>query len=118
VVSQGEDAEDAPNARRAIVLMDRLAHDVDGRASRRGARQRRQDAPRRPRGPIGLLDANPAARRADVLAQQLAGLRIDVCKMLGGQRDKLLYHPRTACPRCDWTGWICENFARSRDSDA
>ncbi len=59
----------------AVVLMDVVADGADVRAGGLRAREQRDRARRRPRRPVVVVEAMPAARRAQMLAQELPGLR-------------------------------------------
>jgi hypothetical protein len=94
-LGEREDAEEASHARRALLGVDRQA---DGMEMRAGVTRPRQEGDgRRGRAcrPIRIGDAVMAARRADVLAQELAGLRIDHADMEIGplHRDPLADPP-------------------------
>jgi hypothetical protein len=65
--------EHPPDAGGALMLVDVIADGPDAGAGRSGSRQRRQRGARRAARAVLVLDAMPAAGRAEVLAQQLAG---------------------------------------------
>jgi hypothetical protein len=74
-LGEREHAEDPADAGGAVVLMDRVTDPADVRAGGLGARQQGQDGTRGASGPIVVLDLVPSARRPQMLAEQLAGLR-------------------------------------------
>ena len=74
LLGEREHAEDAAHPGRPLVLMDVRADGVEVGAGVAGPRQQRDRGRRRPRRPVGVVDAVPAARRPHMLAQQLAGL--------------------------------------------
>lgn len=72
---EGEDAEDLPDAVRTALGVDVLTHRPDLSAGGGGTPQESDGRGRRARRPVGVVDPMPAPRGAQMLAQQLAGLR-------------------------------------------
>ena len=72
---QGQEADDASDTGRALVLMNVIANDADAGACGRGPRQGGQRRAGRATGPVGVVDVMVASRRAGMLAQEGPGLR-------------------------------------------
>ena len=70
---EGEDAEDATDAGGAVVTVDVVADGGDGGAGPLGGGEQGEGLRRGAGGPVPVLDAMPAPRRAQVLAEELAG---------------------------------------------
>ena len=73
---EGEDAEDATDAGGAVVTVDVVADGGDGGAGPLGGGEKGESLRRGAGGPVSVLDAMPAPRRAQVLAEELAGAGI------------------------------------------
>ena len=74
---EGEDAEDATDAGGAVVTVDVVADGGDGGAGPLGGGEQGEGLRRGAGGPVSVLDAMPAPRRAQVLAEELAGAGIE-----------------------------------------
>ena len=72
-----EDAEDAADAGDAVVAVDVVADRADGRADALGGGEQGEGFGRSAGGPVRDRDAVPASRRAQVLAQELAGAGVE-----------------------------------------
>src|SRR5262249_10516145 len=77
LLCQGEDAEDLADPMRAAVRVEMATEDTDRRAGRRRPAEQRERGRRSARRLITDVEAMPAARGAQMLAQELAGRRID-----------------------------------------
>ena len=76
LLDEREDPEDAADPGGAVVLMDVV---TDGGDRRPGALARREEGKclgLGARRPVGVVDLMPAARRPEMLAEQLASLRV------------------------------------------
>src|SRR4030095_5849756 len=77
LLGEGEDAEDLADSGLAVAVMDRLTERADVVAGDSGPGEELGCALRRLRRPVLVLDAMMASRLAQVLAQELAGLRVE-----------------------------------------
>ena len=71
---QSEDALDAADAGGAVVTVDVVADGGDRRAGPLGGGEQGKGLRRGTGGPVSVLDAMPAPRRAQVLTEELAGV--------------------------------------------
>ena len=74
---EGEDAEDAADAAGAVVAVDVVADGGDGGAGALGGGEQGEGLARGAGGSVGVGDAMPAPWRAEVLAEELAGARVE-----------------------------------------
>ena len=102
-----EDAQDAPHAGGAFVVVDQGAHRVEMGTGVACPREERHDLGGCPGWPVGVVDAMPAARRAHVLTQEQTGRRIQQADVEIGP---LHLHVLADPPR--WRGVV-----RGRDFD-
>ena len=77
LLDEGEDAEDASDAGGALMPVDVVADGGDGGAGPLGGGEQGEGLRRGASGPVVVGDAMPAALCAQVLAQQLAGARVE-----------------------------------------
>ena len=72
-----EDAEDATDAGGAVVTVDVVANGGDAGPGPFGGGEQGEGLRRGAGGPVSVLDAMPAPRRAQVLAEELAGVWVE-----------------------------------------
>ena len=77
LVGEREHAEDAADAGGALVAVDVVAEGADLRAGALGGREQGEGLPRGAGGAVVVGDAMPAPRRAQVLAEELAGAGVE-----------------------------------------
>ena len=70
---EGEHAEDAPDADGPVMLVDVLADGANAGPGPRGAGEQREGGAGRPRRPVRVVDAMPAAGRAEMLPEEHPG---------------------------------------------
>ena len=73
LVDAGEHAEDAPDADGPVMLVDVLAEGANAGPGPRGAGEQREGGAGRPRRPVRVVDAMPAAGRAEMLPEEHPG---------------------------------------------
>ena len=87
LLGEGEDAEDAADAGGPVVTVDVVADGGDRRAGALGGRQQGEGLRRGAGGPVLVGDAMPAPRRAQVLAEELAGAGVEQADVGGVPLD-------------------------------
>ena len=86
-LGERQDAEDAADPGGAVVPMDVVADRADRRAGPLARGQQRQRLERGPGRAVGVLDPMPAARDAQMLAEELARLRMEQPDLRGVPLD-------------------------------